>query len=107
MLSFHQFGVIAFGLVTALFLTISSFAAITVSAQETYSFKECPEFSHQRNSKIQIQHFQTVQAEEPTKKTMDFSLDQATSVALSKRPELRLANYAMTSAGHQLKLAGC
>ena len=107
MLSFHQFGVIAFGLVTALFLTISSFAAITVSAQKTCSFKECLEFSPQYNPKIQIQHFQTVQAEEPTKETMGFSLDQATSVALSKKPELRLTNYAMTSAGHQVKLAGC
>lgn len=44
-------------------------------------------------------------ADEPTQKTMDFSLDKATTVALSKRPELRLANYAITSAGHQVKLA--
>ncbi len=44
-------------------------------------------------------------ADEPTQKTMDFSLDKATAIALSKRPELRLANYAIASAGHQVKLA--
>ena len=44
-------------------------------------------------------------ADEPTQKTMDFSLDKATTIALAKRPELRLANYAIASAGHQVKLA--
>ena len=44
-------------------------------------------------------------ADEPTHETMDFSLDKATAIALAKRPELRLANYAITSAGHQVKLA--
>ncbi len=43
--------------------------------------------------------------DEPSQETMDFSLDKATTIALSKRPELRLANYAITSAGHQVKLA--
>ena len=67
MLSFRQYRVIAFGLVVALLLTISNIAEITASAQETYSLKECLEFAHQRSPRIQIQHFQTVQAEELSK----------------------------------------
>ena len=69
MLSLRQYRVIAFGLVTAFLLTISSIAEITVSAsaQETYSLKECLALAHQRNPIIQIQHFQTVQAEELSK----------------------------------------
>ncbi len=43
--------------------------------------------------------------DEPSQESMDFSLDKATAIALSKRPELSLANYAITSAGHQVKLA--
>ena len=43
--------------------------------------------------------------DEPSQETMDFSLDKATAIALSKRPELHLANYAISSAGHQVKLA--
>ena len=44
-------------------------------------------------------------ADEPTQETMNFSLEKATTIALTKRPELSLANYAITSAGHQVKLA--
>ncbi len=41
----------------------------------------------------------------PHQKLLDCSLAQATATALNKRPELALANYAITSAGHQVKLA--
>ncbi len=44
-------------------------------------------------------------ADKPLEKIVDFSLNQATATALTKRPELTLANYAITSAGHQVKLA--
>ncbi len=43
--------------------------------------------------------------DEAVKKMVDFSLAQATATALGKRPELRLANYAIDSAGHRVKLA--
>ncbi|MCK5915790.1 MAG: TolC family protein, partial [Deltaproteobacteria bacterium] len=43
--------------------------------------------------------------DEPNQTIVDFSLKQATTTALSMRPELTLANYAITSAGHQVKLA--
>ncbi len=43
--------------------------------------------------------------DEPNKKLPDLSLAQATGTALTKRPELTLSNYAITSAGHQVKLA--
>lgn len=41
----------------------------------------------------------------PNKELLVLSLAQATSTALTKRPELTLSNYAITSAGHQVKLA--
>lgn len=41
----------------------------------------------------------------PYKDAMDFSLEQATRCALAGRPELKLANYAIAAAGHQIKLA--
>ncbi len=44
-------------------------------------------------------------ADEPSLESMKFSLEKVTDIALSKRPELHLANYAITSAGHQVKLA--
>jgi len=44
-------------------------------------------------------------ADKPVDKIVDFSLDQATATALKQRPELTLANYAIASAGHQVKLA--
>ncbi|MBN2810236.1 MAG: TolC family protein [Deltaproteobacteria bacterium] len=43
--------------------------------------------------------------DEPTQATMPFSLEKATAIALSRRPELSLANFAIASAGHQIKLA--
>jgi outer membrane protein TolC len=43
--------------------------------------------------------------DEPNQKKFDFSLQQATATALTKRPELTLSNYAVASAGHQVKLA--
>ena len=43
--------------------------------------------------------------DEAIKNMVDFSLAQATAAALSKRPELTLANYAIDSAGHRVKLA--
>ncbi len=43
--------------------------------------------------------------DEPNKKLLALSLAQATSTALTKRPELTLSNYAIASAGHQVKLA--
>ena len=67
MLSFHQYRTITFCLITTLIFLVSNFGGITVSAQETYSLKECLELAHQRNPRIQVQHFQTVQAEELSK----------------------------------------
>jgi len=43
-------------------------------------------------------------SDEPHRRPMNFSLLQATELALKLRPELKLANYAIASAGHHLKL---
>jgi len=43
--------------------------------------------------------------DEPNKKLPDLTLNQATGTALTMRPELTLSNYAIASAGHQVKLA--
>ncbi len=43
--------------------------------------------------------------DKPNKKLPELSLEQATTLALEKRPELLLSNYAIASAGHQVKLA--
>ena len=43
--------------------------------------------------------------DEPNKKLPKLSLTQATTTAMTKRPELALSNYAIDSAGHQVKLA--
>ncbi len=64
MLSFRQDKIIAFGFITALIFLSSHFGGVTAAAQETYSLKKCLELAHQRNPRIQLQHFQTVQAEE-------------------------------------------
>ena len=67
MISFRQYKTITFGLITALIFLGSNFGSVMAVAQETYSLKKCLELAHQRNPRIQVQHFQTVQAEELSK----------------------------------------
>ncbi len=43
--------------------------------------------------------------DEPNQKLPEISLETATTMALEKRPELLISNYAIASAGHQVKLA--
>ncbi len=67
MLFFRRYKTITFGFIAALIFLSSHFGCVTAAAQETYSLKKCLELAHQRNPRIQIQHFQTVQAEELSK----------------------------------------
>ena len=67
MLFFRRYKTITFGFIAALIFLSSHFGCVTAAAKETYSLKKCLELAHQRNPRIQIQHFQTVQAEELSK----------------------------------------
>ncbi|MCK5540381.1 MAG: TolC family protein [Deltaproteobacteria bacterium] len=67
MLFFRRYKTITFGFIAALIFLNPHFNSVTATTQETYSLKKCLELAHQRNPRIQIQHFQTVQAEELSK----------------------------------------
>ena len=67
MISFRRYRTSTFCLITTLIFIFSNFGIITASAQETYSLKDCLELARQSHPRIQIQYFQTVQAEELSK----------------------------------------